>query len=84
MADRFIKITDVAQQVGLSRTEIYRRIEAGTFPRQVPLGAQRVAFLESEVEAWMAQRLRARDAGEGLSARRERGLDAVSHRRDRK
>jgi prophage regulatory protein len=75
MADRFI-----AARVGLSKTEIYRRVSAGKFPRPVPLGPQRVAFLESEIEAWMAERVKARDAGEGSRERRDVAAKAVAAR----
>ncbi len=43
----------------VSRAEA-RLIKVGTHPRPVPLGPHRVAFLESEVEDWMAQRIAAR------------------------
>ena len=76
MTVRFINSREVAQRVGLSKTEIYRRISAGTFPQQVPLGTQRVAFVESEIEAWIAARLQARDCREGAVQRSERAADA--------
>jgi len=79
MAERFISSTDVKERVGLSKTEIYRRIAAGTFPKQVPLGEHRVAFLESEIEAWIAERVAARASGEGTAERRERAADAKAH-----
>ena len=80
MSERFLCSRDVAERVGLSKTEIYRRIAAGTFPQQVPLGTQRVAFVESEIDAWMAQRLKARDAKEGAAERRERAADAEARK----
>jgi prophage regulatory protein len=76
MADRFIGGGEVAHIVGLSKSEIYRRIGAGEFPRQVPLGEQRVAFLASEIETWMAERITARDLQEGSVDRRERARKA--------
>lgn len=35
----------------------------GTFPKQVPLGAKSVAWLESEVDDWIMERLGNRDNG---------------------
>lgn len=80
MADRFISMRDAVARVGLSKTEIYRRVSAGTFPRPVPLGPQRVAFLESEIDTWIAERVKAREAGEGAGERRERADRAVASR----
>jgi prophage regulatory protein len=83
MAERFISSTDVKERVGLSKTEIYRRIAAGTFPKQVPLGEHRIAFLESEIEAWIAARVVARASDEGAAERRDRAADAKAHHRQR-
>lgn len=83
MAERFLSGSDVKQRVGLSKTEIYRRIAAGTFPKQVPLGEHRIAFLESEIEAWIATRVAARAAAEGVDERRERAADAKSQHSQR-
>ena len=78
MGDRFISMSEVLDRICLSKTHLYRKINAGQFPRPVPLGPQKVAFLESEVEAWMADRLRAREQDEGTEARRERARHSVS------
>jgi len=49
---RFIKLAKVKESTALSTSEIYRRIDAGTFPKQVRLGPKSVAWIESEVLAW--------------------------------
>lgn len=54
---RFIKRRDVESITGLSCTEIYRRIAAGTFPSQVTLGPKSVVWIESEVLAWCEERI---------------------------
>ena len=79
MTNRFISIAEVLDRVGFSRTHLYRKINAGTFPKPVPLGPHKVAFLESEVEEWMDQRLRAREVGEGADERSQRASHSVSH-----
>lgn len=63
--DRFIKLREVKAYSGLSTSEIYRRMDAGTFPAQVRLGAKAVAWLESEVQGWIAQTVQA--GREGLA-----------------
>lgn len=50
---RFIKLPTVKDYTSLSTSEIYRRIAAGTFPAQVNLGPKSVAWIETEVLAWL-------------------------------
>ena len=55
MAERFLGIRSVVERTTLSRSEIYRRVKLGTFPRQIKLGAQRVAWKERDVDFWCQQ-----------------------------
>lgn len=57
--ERFIKLPEVKRRTSLSTSEIYRRLEAGTFPAQVRLGAKAVAWLDSEVQDWIDQTVQA-------------------------
>jgi prophage regulatory protein len=52
--DQYLRIPAVVAKVGLSRTEIYRRIAAGVFPRQKQLGPRSVAWSKRDLEAWMS------------------------------
>ncbi|WP_040261912.1 helix-turn-helix transcriptional regulator [Pseudomonas massiliensis] len=56
-ARRFIKRQEVEAITGLSCTEIYRRVAAGTFPKQVTLGPKSVVWVEAEVLAWCDERI---------------------------
>lgn len=56
----FVKLPEVLALTTLSKTEIYRRIAAGTFPRQINIGPRSVVWSESEVRNWMAAQLDAR------------------------
>ena len=51
----------VEKRTGLSRSTIYLRIQEGTFPRPINLGARAVGWLENEIEAWLAARLEIRN-----------------------
>ncbi|MBC8317786.1 MAG: AlpA family transcriptional regulator [Desulfobulbaceae bacterium] len=51
----------VENRTGLSRSTIYLRIQEGTFPRPINLGARAVGWLENEIEAWLASRIESRD-----------------------
>lgn len=77
--NRFITLDEVIDRVCLSKTYIYRKIKLGDFPKPVPLGPYKVAFLESEIEEWIAARLEARELGEGLEERRQRALHSANH-----
>ena len=50
---RLIRLPEVLKRVGLSRARMYGLINAGRFPKQVRIGLRSVAFIESEIEAWM-------------------------------
>lgn len=48
----------VEARVGLSRSPIYARIKAGTFPKPVRLGDGRaVGWVEGEIDAWLADQI---------------------------
>ncbi|WP_085600439.1 AlpA family transcriptional regulator [Pseudomonas sp. B10(2017)] len=53
-SDRFIRIKDVISVTGLARNTIYRRMREGTFPRQIRLGPNSVAWLQSAISEWMS------------------------------
>lgn len=55
---RFIRLEEVINKVGLSRSSIYRRIENDGFPKPVLLGGRASGWLESEVDEWLMQCLR--------------------------
>jgi len=60
---QIMRLPEVIATVGLSRPSIYRLMKERTFPLQVKLGAASVGWLRAEVEAWIAARVSARDAG---------------------
>lgn len=49
----------VEARTGLSRSTIYAGVNAGTFPKPIQLGAQSVGWLESEINAWLRDRVAA-------------------------
>ena len=50
--------------ISYSKAHLWRRISAGTFPKPIRLGVNRIAFLEVEIDAWLNERIAERDAGE--------------------
>ncbi|WP_082173498.1 AlpA family transcriptional regulator [Vibrio sp. VPAP30] len=50
---RFIRLNEVKTKTSLSRSGIYRLINAGCFPVQVQIGERAVGWVESEIEEWL-------------------------------
>lgn len=51
---RLVRLPEVKDRTGLSRTSIYRKMDAGEFPLAVKLSANAVAWRETELERWIA------------------------------
>ncbi|MGC1869904.1 MAG: AlpA family phage regulatory protein [Acidobacteriaceae bacterium] len=51
--------------MGLSRSQIYRLASTGDFPKAYSLGARAVAWLESEIDAWIEGRIEQQKAAAG-------------------
>jgi prophage regulatory protein len=45
-----------------SKPHMWRLEKAGNFPRRVPIGAGRYAYVEEEIDAYIAQKIAERDA----------------------
>lgn len=58
---RLIKLKEVIQKTSLGRSTIYEFMTKGTFPKQVSLGVKSVAWLESEVDDWIMDRIGERE-----------------------
>lgn len=50
---RLIRLPEVIQKTGLSRSELYRRVKIQAFPKAIRTGARMVAWLESDVDRWI-------------------------------
>jgi prophage regulatory protein len=62
---RFLRLADVRSQIGLSRSQIYRMVSAGDFPKPYSLGGRAVAWLESEIDSWIKDKVQAAADGRG-------------------
>ncbi|TDQ38098.1 helix-turn-helix transcriptional regulator [Thiopseudomonas denitrificans] len=59
---KFIKLRDVMELTSLARSTIYKFVAEGRFPKQVPLGGNCVAWVESEIHEWLEGRIAERDS----------------------
>ncbi|MFZ6850073.1 helix-turn-helix transcriptional regulator [Undibacterium sp. RuRC25W] len=50
---RLLRLNSVLQRTPISKSEIYRRVRAGTFPAPIRLGARAVAWLESDIDQYI-------------------------------
>jgi prophage regulatory protein len=57
-----VSIADAAAMTSLSRSSINVARAEGRFPAAVRLGEKRIAFVRSEVQAWIEARIAARAA----------------------
>ena len=65
---RILRLPEVMARTGLSRTTIYRWRLAGRFPQPVRLGTRNVGWIESELEAWLRERMAERRGGAEIVA----------------
>lgn len=54
---RFVRASEIQARLGVSRGTIYGWVAAGLFPRPIPLGPRVVAWVESEFEEWVQNRV---------------------------
>ena len=62
-AERIERIEQVEVRTGLKKSAIYARVARGEFPRPIPITDKARGWLASEVSAWIAKRVEARDSG---------------------
>ena len=48
---KFLRLPEVRNRTGKSRSSIYQGIKDGTFPKPIKLGPRAIGFIESEIEA---------------------------------
>lgn len=59
MADTILRLPFVKARTGLSRSTIYLRIAAGSFPKPISLGSRAVGWLAAEIDGWVTSRVEA-------------------------
>lgn len=66
---RIMRLKEVIDTTGLSRSTLYKYIGEGRFPSPVSLGDRSIGFLDSEVFDWILARIEERDQAEGTATR---------------
>ena len=55
--DRLLRWPELQRKIGYSRSNIYYLIDQGHFPPPIKLGGRAVGWLESEINAWIHERI---------------------------
>lgn len=50
---QLLRLPAVASHTGLSKSEIYRRIKCGVFPKPIKLGPRSVAWPAGQIDGWI-------------------------------
>jgi prophage regulatory protein len=58
--ERFLRVTDVTDRLGMSKTSLYLLIDEGEFPEGILIRSKIVVWLESDVDRYIAQKARTR------------------------
>jgi len=86
-----LKLLNADKGIPYTRAHLLRLMERGEFPRSIHLGPNRVAWIESEIDDWIAARVAAREqdadtasaAMKATIARRREQRSARRGRRDK-
>ncbi|WP_282876584.1 helix-turn-helix transcriptional regulator [Pseudomonas peli] len=64
---KILRLKDVIDITGLSRSTLYLYIAEGRFPKPVSLGDRCVGWVESEAHDWILARIAERDEGKNAA-----------------
>jgi prophage regulatory protein len=70
---RLIAFNELRPEKGIvySRDHLREKVRKGEFPAPVQLSDKRIAWIESEIDDWINQRLESRDSRPGSEHRRK-------------
>jgi prophage regulatory protein len=57
---KFLRIDEVVGMTGLGKSTIYEYMKEGRFPASIKIGLRSVAWVSTDVEGWMNQKLMSR------------------------
>ena len=58
MMTKLLRLSEVMERTGVSRSSLYLAINRGAFPKQILIGSRMVAWIEEEVEGWILERIK--------------------------
>lgn len=57
MRPTILRLPQVKETCGLSRSSIYNMMKDGTFPQSFRIGAKAIGWLDSDIQAWIDDRV---------------------------
>lgn len=57
MSNSLIRLPEVQRRTGYSKAWIYRLLKEERFPKSIKIGSRSIAFIESEIDEWINQRI---------------------------
>lgn len=69
---QIVRIRELVAMVGLSRATIYNKLDKSspqydkTFPQRIKLGASAVGWVKSDIDSWLAERIKMRDIHQSI------------------
>lgn len=57
--DAILRLPAVKSRTGLSRSSIYAKVRTGEFPKPISIGIRSIGWVESEIQQWIAGRVKA-------------------------
>jgi prophage regulatory protein len=52
--EKILRLNEVLEMTGLSRTTIWRLMKEGKFPKSKKISAHTIGFLSTDIENWLA------------------------------
>ncbi len=52
-SEKILRLERVLERTGLSRSTLYRKVNSGTFPRQLKISVRCAGWRETDVEGWL-------------------------------
>ena len=54
---QILRLNDVIKKIGLSRSSIFKMIDANSFPQSISLNERAIGWLASEIDDWIDSRI---------------------------
>ena len=59
--DRILRLKAVLERTGLSRSTVYRKMQQGSFPKNIQISDRCTGWRQSKVDAWLESPMRYSD-----------------------
>lgn len=62
MQNNILRLPEISKHCGFSRSTVYRLIQQADFPKPIKLTSRASGWLESDINQWIDNRIKARDS----------------------